>query len=123
MTENTQQQEAVKHITGPQQFSTEVETFDGIALVDFRAPRCGPCRMLGPTIEEIAQQYKNNPQVKIIKVDTEHPANLELAMRYQISSIPNVQIFKWGKVVENIVGLRQKKDYQDAIEYLLQIKK
>jgi thioredoxin 1 len=44
-------------------------------------------------------------------------------MRYQISSIPNVQIFKWGKVAENIVGLRQKKDYQDAIEYLLQIKK
>jgi thioredoxin-like negative regulator of GroEL len=50
--------------------------------------------MLGPTIEELAQQYKNNPQVKIIKVDTEHPANLELAMKYQINSIPNVQIFK-----------------------------
>lgn len=120
MTENTQQQEAVMHITGPQQFSTEVETFNGVALVDFRAPRCQPCRMLGPTIEELAQQYKDNAQVKIIKVDTEHPANFELAMKYQINSIPNVQIFKWGKVAENIIWLRQKEEYQHVIEHLIQ---
>lgn len=118
MTENTQQQEAVMHITWPQQFSTEVETFNGIALVDFRAPRCGPCRMLGPTIEELAQEYKENSNIKIIKVDTEHPANFELAMKYQIQSIPNVQIFKAGKVAENIIWLRNKEDYKNVIETL-----
>ncbi len=119
MRKTTQQQEVVIHITGPQQFSTEVETFDGIALVDFRASRCGPCKMLEPTIEEIAQQYKDNQQIKIIKVDTEHPANFELAIKYQINSIPNIQIFKWGKIIKNLIWLRQKEEYINTINKII----
>jgi thioredoxin 1 len=83
----------------------------GITLVDFWAPWCGPCQMLGPVIEEIEKEMTGKINVQKVNVD-EEPA---LANQYGISSIPAVLIFKDGEVKETLVGFRQKTDYLEAI--------
>ena len=80
-------QMAVIHIESTEQFKTEVLEFDGITLVDFRAEWCGPCRMLGPIMEELANDYEGKP-VKIVKVNVDN--NPELSQTFEISSIPAV---------------------------------
>jgi thioredoxin 1 len=81
-----------QYVQNPEQFSQEVLNFDGVALVDFYADRCGPCRMLSPIIDELAQAYKGNDKVKIIKVNVDE--NPDIARQYAIMSIPAVLIFK-----------------------------
>jgi thioredoxin 1 len=81
-----------QYAQNPEQFSQEVLNFDGVALVDFYADRCGPCRMLSPIIDELTQTYENNDKVKIIKVNVDE--NPETAGQYGIMSIPAVLIFK-----------------------------
>lgn len=83
----------------------------GLTLVDFWAPWCGPCQMLGPIIEEVATEMSGKVTVQKINVDEEQ----QLANQYNVSSIPAVFIFKDGQVKETIVGLRQKQDYIDAL--------
>jgi thioredoxin 1 len=103
--------ENVKEFTD-QNFDTEVLKNEGPVLVDFWAEWCGPCRMLAPTIDKIANDYAG--KVKVGKVDTD--SNREVSMKYQISAIPTVILFKNGEVAQKFVGLRQEKDFRDAIE-------
>lgn len=100
-----------------QTFQKEVLEFPGVALVDFYADWCGPCRMLAPILEKLAEELKDNKNVKIAKVDTE--ANPDLAARYQITSIPNVILFKNGSEARQIIGLRGINDYKEAILKLM----
>ena len=85
-------------------FDQEVMKSDLPVLLDFWAPWCGPCRMLGPIVEEIAEEYKGRAKVGKINVDEED----ELAAAFRVSSIPTVVVMKGGKVVNASVAYRPK---------------
>ncbi len=89
-------------------FDNEVIESDIPVLVDFWATWCGPCRMLGPVIEELAEEYEGKVKVGKVNVD-EEPA---LAAKFDISSIPTVMLFKNGKVTETVVGFRPKEQFE-----------
>lgn len=84
------------------------ETTEGLALVDFWAPWCGPCRMVGPVIEELSKDYEGKIKVGKLNVDD----NQETAMKYRVMSIPTVILFKDGQPVETMVGAMPKSAYQ-----------
>jgi len=92
-------------------FDKEVLQSDVPVLVDFWAEWCGPCKMLGPTIEEIARDYSGRAKVGKVNVDQ----NSGLAEKYGIRGIPTVILFKGGQAVEQIVGVQTK----DALTALL----
>lgn len=92
----------------------ETITRNGYALVDFYADWCGPCRALGPVLEELSKEY---PNVSFIKVNVDEEE--ELAMRYRIMSIPAVFILKDGEVVESVVGARPKDAMKAVIDSAL----
>ena len=85
-------------------FEREVLNSDKPVLIDFWAPWCGPCRMLSPTIAEIAEEYKDKVKVGKVNVDEEG----ELATIFRVSSIPMLVVMKNGKVVNSTVGVRPK---------------
>ena len=85
-------------------FECEVLNSDKPVLIDFWAPWCGPCRMLSPTISEIAEEYKDKVKVGKVNVDEEG----ELATIFRVSSIPMLVVMKNGKVVNSTVGVRPK---------------
>lgn len=87
-------------------FSQEVENFSGIALVDFYADWCGPCRMITPIVSELAQDYASDGDVKIVKVNVDEAQSV--AMKYGIMSIPTLLLFKNGKKVAEKVGVQSK---------------
>jgi|SRR5690606_17795633 len=85
-------------------FQTEVLDSSEPVLVDFWAPWCGPCRMLAPTIDELADDYSG--KVRVGKVNTDE--SRQVAIDHHISAIPTVMIFKGGQVVERVSGLQPK---------------
>ena len=85
---------------------------EGVAVVDFWAEWCGPCRMIGPIIEELSKEYDG--KVVVGKVNVDH--NPEVSMKYGIRSIPTVLILKKGEVVDKQVGVTTKKVLVDKIE-------
>ncbi len=85
-------------------FEREVLQSDKPVLIDFWASWCGPCRMLSPTISEIAEEYKGKVKVGKVNVDEES----ELAAMFRVSSIPLLVVMKDGKVVNSSVGVRPK---------------
>ncbi len=84
-------------------------------LVDFWAPWCGPCQMLGPVIKELSEEYEGKAKVCKVNVDEEN----ELASRHAIVSIPTVIIFKDGKIAERLVGAQSFDDYADLLDKYL----
>ena len=92
-------------------FETEVLKSDKTVMVDFWAEWCPPCKRLTPTIEKLAGEFAG--RAKVGKVDTD--TNQNLAMKYQISSIPTVLVFKDGEVINRIQGLRAERDYKEAL--------
>ena len=84
-------------------------------LVDFWAPWCGPCRMVAPVVEEIAQQYEG--KVKVVKVNTDE--NAHVAGQYGIRSIPTLMVFKDGKKQDTVVGAVPKTTLSNTLEKYL----
>ena len=92
-------------------FEAEVLKSEIPVLVDFFATWCGPCKMLAPVIEELAKKYEGKVKIRKVNVDEEN----ELAMKYQIASIPTLVLFKEGKVVNTKIGLCSKSEIEDMI--------
>ncbi len=93
-------------------FDAEVLKSKTPVLVDFWAEWCGPCRMLGPTIEELAKEYAGKVKVGKVNVD-ENPG---IASKYSIRSIPTVMIFKNGTILDQMVGVQPKEAIKKKIE-------
>ena len=96
-------------------FDEVVLKSDKPVLVDFWAAWCGPCRMVGPIIEEVGQEYEGKAVVGKVDVD----ANQQFAAKYGVRNIPTVLVFKNGEVVNRQVGVSPKKVYMDAIDAAL----
>ncbi|MFH1547318.1 MAG: thioredoxin [bacterium] len=92
-------------------FQSEVLDSDGLVLVDFWAPWCVPCQMLGPIIEQISEELSEKVKIGKMNVDESQ----QTASKYNVMSIPTVFLFKDGEIVEQFVGVRTKDDYADAI--------
>jgi len=103
-----------EHIFTDANFDQEVISAGGTVLVDFWAAWCGPCRKLGPVIEELAREAGNGVKVGKLNVD-ENPAT---AARFGIQGIPTVILFKDGNVKEQLVGAQPKAIYQQALKAL-----
>jgi thioredoxin 1 len=95
-----------------QNFEQEVLKSTQPVLVDFWAEWCQPCRMLAPTIEKLAKDYAG--KIKVGKVDTD--SNRDVSLKYGISAIPTVLLFKNGDVLQKFVGLRGERDFKAALD-------
>ncbi|AFW93906.1 thioredoxin [Dolichospermum sp. UHCC 0684] len=96
-------------------FKVDVLESEVPVLVDFWAPWCGPCRMVAPVVEEIAEQYEG--QIKVVKVNTDENPNI--ASQYGIRSIPTLMIFKDGDKVDMVVGAVPKTTLATTLEKYL----
>lgn len=81
-------------------FGNEIEQHKGLAVVDFWAAWCGPCRMIAPILDQLASEYDG--KAKVAKVDVD--SNQQTAMRFNVRSIPSILFFKDGKHVDTVVG-------------------
>ena len=95
-------------------FEADVLGSDRPVLVDFWAEWCGPCRVVGPTVDELAHQFADSVTVGKLNVD-DNPSS---TTRFGIQSIPSVLLFQNGQVVETFVGVQPKERYQQALERL-----
>jgi len=96
-------------------FESKVLGSDKPVLVDFWAEWCQPCKMLAPTIDEVASHYDGKAEVGKLDIDN----NRDTAMKYSISAIPTVLIFKDGEVAKQFVGMTRKEDIIEAMDQLV----
>jgi thioredoxin 1 len=102
----------VVEIVGEAQFDELVLGSEKVAVVDFWAPWCGPCRVVSPIIEELASEYAGRAVFAKVNVDQ----NRALAVRYQTQFIPTIIYFKGGKAVDQVVGARDKSAYKELLD-------
>lgn len=93
-------------------FEDEVVKSNNLVVVDFWAPWCGPCRKLGPVLDEVNTEFGD--KVKFVKINTDE--NLKVATEYSISGLPSLLVFKNGEAVERLVGLMSKSSIVSNIE-------
>ena len=96
----------IKHLTDA---NFDKETESGVTLVDFHANWCGPCRMLAPVLEQVAKDVKGKAAIGKIDIDAEQ----KVATRFQITSVPTMILFKDGKEVNRLIGLRNADAIKD----------
>ena len=100
-------------VTGTDEnFTREVLDSEVPVLVDFWAPWCGPCRIVGPIVEELATEYAG--KARVVKVNTDE--NQEISQAYGIMSIPTLAIFKGGKVVDGVIGAAPKHMLKELLD-------
>lgn len=99
-----------------QQFKEDVLDKKGVELVDFFATWCGPCKLLGPILENLAPQFEG--KIPIYKVDID--AEQDLARQYRVMSVPTMKIFKDGEVVETLIGLQPEDVLKEKLDYYAQ---
>lgn len=102
------------NVNGKQNFEIEVIKSELPVLVDFWAPWCGPCQMMTPVLESLSKKFEG--KLKIVKVDTEQSENQELANEYQIQSIPNMKLFKNGKIIQDFIGFKPEAAFSKELE-------
>ena len=96
-------------------FDTEIMNGELPAMVDFWAEWCGPCKMVGPVVEELASAYKG--KIKIAKMDVDK--NRKTPAKFGIRNIPTLILFKGGEVINTIVGAQPKKSLEEELKKLL----
>jgi len=96
-------------------WDAEVMKAPGLVMVDFWAVWCGPCQMVAPILDELANEYAG--KLRVMKLNTDE--NPEIAGRYQVMSIPTILFFKNGLAVEKLVGARPKRQFKEVIDSLL----
>jgi thioredoxin 1 len=107
-------EETMVHV-GDDNFAEEVLQADRPALVDFWAPWCGPCKAIGPTVEALAVQYRDQLKVAKVNID-DHPKTAET---YGVMSIPTLILFKDGKVLDTLIGLVPRERLEAFIRKVL----
>lgn len=99
-------------VISDQDFDQAVLQAPELVLVDFWAPWCGPCRVVGPMVEELAQEYSGRLKVAKLNVDE----NPQTPVKYSVMSIPTLILFKGGQVVTQIVGSRPKDQFKRVLD-------
>lgn len=97
------------------EFSNKVENKDGIVVVDFFATWCGPCKMLSPVFEALGNDMESSAD--FLKVDIDQ--SMELAERFQVTTVPTVVVFKDGKEMERLVGFIPKENLKNKVQSYL----
>jgi len=93
-------------------FAQEIEPHEGLAMVDFWATWCGPCQIVAPTVEQLAQEYAG--RLKVAKLDVDQSP--QTAVKFRVRSIPSILFFKQGQLVDVVVGAVPKSQLTDRIE-------
>lgn len=105
------------NVNGEKDFKNEVLLSQSPVLVDFWAPWCGPCQMMAPVLEELAKKFEG--KLKVVKIDTEQIENQNLAIQYNIQSIPNMKLFKAGAVIQDFVGFRPTTTFEEELRQFI----
>ncbi|MDD2444842.1 MAG: thioredoxin [Candidatus Nanoarchaeia archaeon] len=102
----------VKNLTNE---NFEIQVSNGITVVDFWAPWCGPCQMMAPVFEDLSNEFKDKINFAKVNVDE----NRNLSMQYNIQGIPTLLIFKEGELIDQITGFSDKSKLREKFNYLI----